>query len=69
MSAHLVHGRGGLRGVDVSQCPTFADRRGIMADWATCAGLASWEKFNERGRVENTILGDLPDTYRLEGVL
>ncbi len=57
-----------LRGMDVSQCPTFADRRGVMADWAICTGLASREKFNERARVENTIPTDLPDTARLEGV-
>ncbi|MCD4825706.1 MAG: pilus assembly protein PilM, partial [Phycisphaerae bacterium] len=29
-----------LRGVDVSRCSLFADRRGILTGWTTCMGLA-----------------------------
>lgn len=29
-----------FRAVEVSECPLFSDRRGSMADWTLCAGLA-----------------------------
>jgi Tfp pilus assembly PilM family ATPase len=29
-----------FRAIDVSGCPLFSDRRGSMADWTVCAGLA-----------------------------
>jgi len=52
---HLLHerlnvecfGAVPLRGVDMSNCPLFSDRRRPMADWTICAGLACWSQEHE----------------------
>lgn len=52
---HLLDERLGLRseviqlfrGIDVSKSRIFRDRRGMLADWTSCMGLATWTESEE----------------------
>ena len=43
-----------MQSIDVSECPIFDDRRGVLSDWTNCVGLSLWETGNQKHEFLNT---------------